>query len=90
MTVHLEPDTLRRQVALAGRLLRLRTAAGLAIRDLADATGLDPAYYRDIEAGRADLGALTYLDLLRIAEALGVPPAAVLADPVVQAPRRPR
>jgi hypothetical protein len=69
-----------RQLALAGRLLRLRTAAGLGAGELADAAGLDPSYYREVEAGGGDLSGLTYLALMRLADALDVPPAAVLAD----------
>ena len=69
-----------RQAALAGRLLRLRTAAGLGVGELADAAGLDPSYYREVETGGGDLSGLTYLDLLRLADALDVPPARVLAD----------
>lgn len=88
MTLGLRSDTVR-QVALAARLLRLRSAAGLSAGDLATAAGLDPAYYRDVEAARADLDRLTYLDLLGLAEALAVRPAAVLADePEPPEPRR--
>jgi DNA-binding XRE family transcriptional regulator len=65
--------------ALGGRLVRLRAAAGLDADEVADAAGLDRASYRSVEAG--DVGRLTYLDLLAIADALAVPPAAVLSDP---------
>jgi transcriptional regulator with XRE-family HTH domain len=90
VTGHLAPGPVERQAAVAARLRRLRTAADLPAGDLAAAAGLDPAYYQDVEAGRADLTALTYLDLLRLADALDVPPAELLADPVVPAPRRAR
>jgi transcriptional regulator with XRE-family HTH domain len=69
-----------RQAALGGRLTRLRSAAGLAAAEVADAAGLDRAYYREVETGRFEPAGLTYLAVLRLAEALGVPPAAVLAD----------
>jgi len=69
-----------RQAALGDRLLRLRSAAGLAAGEVADAAGLDRAYYREIETGTFPLDGLTYLTLLRLADALGVPAAAVLAD----------
>jgi hypothetical protein len=67
-----------RRSALGGRLRRLRTAAGLQPVELATAAGLDPGHYRQVENG--DLTGLTYLDLLALADALGVPPARVLAD----------
>ena len=69
-----------RQAALGGRLLRLRTAAGLDPAEVADAAGLDPAYYREVETGDFDLTGLTYLTLLRLADALDVDPTSVLAD----------
>lgn len=69
-----------RQAALGGRLLRLRSAAGLAAGEVADAAGLDRAYYGEIETGTFHPDGLTYLTVLRLADALGVPPAAVLAD----------
>ena len=69
-----------RQVALGGRLLRLRTAAGLGAGEVADAAGLDRAYYGEVETGAFEPDGLTYLAVLRLADALGVPPAAVLAD----------
>jgi transcriptional regulator with XRE-family HTH domain len=68
-----------RQAALGGRLRTLRAAAGKGAGELADAAGLDRAYYREVEAG-GGVSRLTYLDLLAIADALSVPPAAVLAD----------
>jgi transcriptional regulator with XRE-family HTH domain len=54
-------------------------AAGPGSGELADAAGVDRGAYRRAEAG--DPGGLTYLDLLALAEALGVPPTALLADP---------
>jgi transcriptional regulator with XRE-family HTH domain len=69
-----------RKAALGDRLHRLREAAGLAPAELADAAGLDAAYYRDVEAGRGDLERFTYLHLLRLADALAVPASAVLRD----------
>ncbi len=69
-----------RQAALGGRLLRLRTAVGLEAGEVADAAGLGRAYYRELETGDFDLAGLTYLTVLRLADALRVPPAAVLAD----------
>jgi transcriptional regulator with XRE-family HTH domain len=74
-----------RRAALGTRLVRLRTEAGLGAAELATAAGLDPADYRDVEAGR---GELTYLDLFRLADALDVSPARVLADQAA-APTRP-
>lgn len=67
-------------MALGGRLLRLRTAAGLSAAEVAAAAGLDPGYYREVETGDFEPAGLTYLALLRLADALGVPAAAVLAD----------
>ena len=68
------------------RVHRLRTGAGLEVEELAAATGRPAGFCRDVEAGRAGL---TYLDLLDLAGALGVPPAALLADEP-PAPPRPR
>ena len=70
-----------RQAALGGRLLRLRTAAGLGAGEVADAAGLDRAFYGEVETGAFARNGLTYLDVLRLAEVLDVPPAALLADP---------
>ena len=69
-----------RQAALGGRLLRLRTSAGLGAGEVADAAGLDRAFYAEVETGDFAADGLTYLDVLRLAEVLDVPPAAVLAD----------
>jgi len=77
--------TTERQTALGARLRRLRAAADLGADELADAAGIAPDRYRAVEVGRA--GTLTYLDVLALADALDVPPAALLAD--VPAPRRP-
>lgn len=95
MTLGAGSDT--RRAALAARLQRLRLAAGLGVDELADVAGLPRDRYRDVEAGRADAGRLTYLDLLNLAEALDVLPAAILADhptppapPAPPAPREPR
>ena len=84
MTLSLRSDTVR-SAALVARLRRLRAASWQGVEGLAD----------DIESGRADPGTLTYLDLLRLAEALDVRPAAILADfpgppprPVLPEPRR--
>jgi transcriptional regulator with XRE-family HTH domain len=70
-----------RQAALAGRLLRLRTAAGLGAGEVADAAGLDPGFYAEVETGAVAAAGLTYLDVLRLADILDVSPAAVLSDP---------
>jgi transcriptional regulator with XRE-family HTH domain len=76
--------------ALVARLRRLRAATDIGVDELADAAGIHRAAYRDVEAGRADPGTLTYLDLLGLAEALGVPPAALLIDhPAIPTQRRP-
>lgn len=69
-----------RRTQLGARLAGLRGAAGLGAGEVAAAAGLDPAYYRDVEAGRGDLAGFTYLHLLRVADALHVPPARVLGD----------
>lgn len=69
-----------RPAALGTRLTALRAAAGLGAGEVAAAAGLDPAYYREVEAGHGDLAGVTYLHLLRLADALGVPPARVLGD----------
>ena len=79
MPVSVDTDSAR-QAALGSRLRRLREDAGLAPVELADAAGLDPVRYRRLEAGRGDLAALTYLDLLALADALAVPASAVLRD----------
>lgn len=67
-----------RQAALADRLHRLRSDAGLGVLELAAEAGLDPGRYRDAESG--DPGGLTYLDVLALADALRVPVSVVLAD----------
>jgi transcriptional regulator with XRE-family HTH domain len=77
MTLGLGSAT-ERQTALAARLRRLRAAAELGADELAAAAGLPAGRYQDAEAGRA--GTLTYLDLLALADALEVPPVAVLTD----------
>lgn len=64
--------------ALGRRLHALRTSAGLDPTGLAVAAGLDPVTYRSAEAGDPD--ALTYLDLVALADALAVPPASLLGD----------
>ena len=94
MTLSLRSDTVR-SAALVARLRRLRAASGQGVEGLADAAGLPRTFYRDIESGHADPGTLTYLDLLRLAAALDVRPAAILADfpgppprPVLPEPRR--
>ena len=75
-----------RQAALGRRLRELRLASKLTEEQLAAAAWLDPAYYRDVEAGRADLASLTYLDLIHLADALAVRPAHVMADLRVDLP----
>jgi transcriptional regulator with XRE-family HTH domain len=88
MTLGRGPDT-EWQAALVARLRRLRVATDRGVDELADAAGIDRAAYGDVEAGRTDPGTLTYLDLLGLAEVLGVPPAALLTDhPALPAPRR--
>jgi transcriptional regulator with XRE-family HTH domain len=87
MTLGLEPDTHRQAaavVAVEARLRRLRIRAGLGADELATAAGLPAGFCRDVEAGRARL---TYLDLLDLAGALGVPPAALLVDKPPAPPR---
>jgi transcriptional regulator with XRE-family HTH domain len=69
-----------RQAALGGRLLRLRTAAGLGAGEVADAAGLDRVFYGEVETGAFAPDGLTYLDVLRLADILGVPPAHILTD----------
>ncbi|HZB49878.1 MAG TPA: helix-turn-helix transcriptional regulator [Mycobacteriales bacterium] len=88
MTVRLRSDPQRRTAALAvgDRVRRLRLRTGLTAEELAAAVGHPAGFCRDVEAGRAGL---TYLDLLDLAGALGVPPAALLADEP-PAPPRPR
>lgn len=93
MTHGLGSDT-QRQAALVARLRRLRADTELGVDELADAAGIHRTTYREIEAGRAAPGTLTYLDLLALAEALDVPPAAVLTDlpappTALPEPRRP-
>jgi transcriptional regulator with XRE-family HTH domain len=79
MTHGLGTDT-DRQAALVARLRWLRAATRLGVDELADAAGIHRTTYREVEAGRAAPGTLTYLDLLALAEALDVPPAAILTD----------
>ena len=87
MTLRLGSAT-ERQAAVGARLRRLRAAAELSVDELARAAGLAPAFCQDAESGCATL---TYLDLLDLAGALGVPPAALLTDePVAPAPPKPR
>lgn len=90
MTVRLRSDTQRQTAVLAvgDRVRRLRLRTGLTTEELAAAAGHPAGFCRDVEAGRAQL---TYLDLLDLAGALGVPPATLLADepPAPPRPRRP-
>jgi transcriptional regulator with XRE-family HTH domain len=93
MTHGLGSDT-ERQAALVARLRRLRAATKLGVDELADAAGIRRTTYREVEAGRAASDTLTYLDLLALAEALDVPPAAILTDlrtppAALPEPRRP-
>lgn len=69
-----------RRAALATRLQQLRTARGLSAVQLAAAAGLDPDYYQDVERGRGDLDLLTALDLMDLADALGLTVAGMLSD----------
>ncbi len=73
-----DPGTRGRGLSLGRRLRALRTAAGLEPAELAGAAGVEPDAYRRAEAG--DPAALTYLDLLALADALSVRPVTVLAD----------
>lgn len=84
MTLGLESDPQAAVAAVAARLRRLRARTGLGVDELAVAAGLPAGFCRDAEAGRAPL---TYLDLLDLAGALGVPPAALLADETPAPPR---
>jgi transcriptional regulator with XRE-family HTH domain len=87
MTLGVGSDTQRRGVLAVGdRVRRLRVRAGLSVDELAAAAGRPAGFCRDVEAGRA---ALTYLDLLDLAGALGASPATLLADEA-PAPPRPR
>lgn len=87
MTLGVESDTQRRAVlAVAVRVRQLRAHAGLGADELAAAAGRPARFCLDVEAGRTEL---TYLDLLDLAGALGVPPATLLADEP-PAPPRPR
>lgn len=65
------------RAALGRRVNRLRVALGVSQEEFADQVGLDRTYVSGIERG---LRNPTFLVLLRLASALGVPPVRLLED----------
>ena len=68
--------------AVGTRIRLLRSAQGYSQEAFARACGLDRTYIGGIERGERNLG---LINLVRIAKALGVPPAELLADITVDA-----
>ena len=62
---------------IGAKVRRLRLAKGYSQESFADACGLDRTYIGGVERGERNLG---LKNLLRIAEALGVPPSELLTD----------
>lgn len=60
------------------RLRQLRRARGLSQETLAERAGLDRTYVSSCERGRRNIG---LLNIVRLAEALDIAPALLLADP---------
>lgn len=66
------------QLPKLGAVIRQRrTALGLSQEALADASGIDRSHMGKIERGERNV---TFLNILRIARALGDVPSAILAD----------
>ena len=63
--------------AVGAKIRILRSAQGYSQEGFARACGLDRTYIGGIERGERNLGVI---NLVRIARALGVPPAELLAD----------
>lgn len=73
-----DPSLLERRQRIAAQIRGARLHANLSQQDIVDRTGMDRSAYQDIEYGRSS----PLLDnLLRIADAIGVP----LADLVREA-----
>ncbi|MCD2461996.1 helix-turn-helix domain-containing protein [Streptomyces sp. MBT42] len=71
----LPESVLRRRAALGQRLRELRTEAGLSQDQLADRIGMERRSIQRYESGERDP---RYTELLLIADALGVPVAALV------------
>lgn len=63
--------------ALGARMRALRTTAGMTQEALAHAAGLHWTYVGQVERGERNL---TYLNLLKLARALGVEPSRLMPD----------
>lgn len=70
-------DADQRLVRLGEGIRTLREAAGLSQEALADAAGIDRSHMSRIERGKRNV---SFLNICRIAEALGTPPSALLVE----------
>lgn len=66
-------ENLRR---FGNRVRELRTERGITQEELAEASGLHPTYIGGIERGERNLG---LINIVKIAEALNVPPSALFS-----------
>ncbi|RRR74008.1 MAG: XRE family transcriptional regulator [Candidatus Viridilinea halotolerans] len=79
--MHEQPSKLNNAelaVALGRRIARMRLAAGLTLREMAARLGIDHSTLVGYEAGRRSI---RVTQLVAIAHALGVAPAALLIEP---------
>jgi transcriptional regulator with XRE-family HTH domain len=72
------PSEVDLAIALGQRIAEARTQAGLTLRVLAGRMGIDHSTLANYEAGRRPL---RVVQLIAIARAIGVAPAALLIDP---------
>lgn len=68
-------DTDQNLIRLGEGVRALREAAGLSQEALADAAGIDRSHMSRIERGKRNV---SFLNICRIAEALGIAPSAML------------
>lgn len=69
-------DADQRLVSLGQGIRTLRQAAALSQEALADAAGIDRSHMSRIERGKRNI---SFLNICRIADALGQPPSAVIS-----------
>ena len=72
------------KAVFAANLRRIRVATGLSQEGLADRAGLHRTYISSVERGQRNI---SLQNIYVVAEALGVDPADLLANPTVESPR---
>lgn len=63
-----------------GKLARLRVAAGLGQKELAEASGVGIRQIQSFESGERDVSNASLKNALRLADALGIHPRELLGD----------